>query len=174
MLSAISVKRLFLIACMIPALLIALSCEKRDKVVPGKGKSLDFTLEDIQGKKVTLSELKGKVVLVEFWATWCAPCRDSVPEMNRLYNRYKERNFELLAIALDKGSNVRSDVASFVKDNGIAYRVFLDDDKTSSAFGVTNIPVTFIVDKQGALVKKQIGFMPELNEKLSKEIEALL
>lgn len=172
--SAGHARRLFLVVCMISAALFALSCERTEKAAPEQGKSLDFTLADIQGKKVTLSGLKGKVVLVEFWATWCPPCRDSVPEMNKLYNKFRSRNFELLAIAVDRGGDVPSVLGTFVKENEITYPVLVDDDKASSSFGVTNIPVIFIIDKHGNAVKKQIGFMPDLSENLSKEIEALL
>lgn len=166
--------RLFLVVCLISAMFVVLSCERRKQTVVKAGQSLDFTLSDLQGNKVTLSALKGKVVLLEFWATWCPPCRDSVPEMNGLYEKFKNRDFELLAVALDRGGDAASTVGSFVKETGIEYHVLLDDDKASAAFGVTNIPTIFIIDKQGKLVKKQIGFMPQLGENLSKEIEALL
>ncbi len=172
--SAGHMKKSFLIICAIVVLFLALSCKKQEGQAPKESTVLDFTLADIQGTKVTLSGLKGKVVLVEFWATWCPPCRDSVPEMNKLYEKFRGRNFELLAIAIDGSSNIRSDVGSFIKENGIAYRVLIDDDKASSVFGVINIPVVFLIDKNGNIVKKHTGFMPGLSEELSNEIEVLL
>lgn len=172
--SAVYLKTLVFIVGLLSVVLFSFSCRQGEKEILTGKRGLDFTLESIDGNKVTLSGLRGKVVLLEFWATWCPPCRDSVPEMNMLFEKFKGRNFELLAISVDQGGDVRSTVGSFVKQYGMSYTVLLDDRNASKAFEVTNIPVIIIIDKEGKPVKRHIGFMPGLSGNLSKEIEALL
>lgn len=167
-------KALVSIACSLALLFVVVSCKSRQKALVEEDKTPDFTLNDINGGKVTLSDFRGKVVVVEFWATWCPPCRESVPEMKSLYEKFKGKDFELLGISLDQGGSALSDVSSFAKEQGIGYPVLMDDDKASAAFGVTNIPAIFVVDKQGKIAGKHVGLMPGLSETLSKEIEGLL
>ncbi len=167
-------KMLVSVVCALVLLLAVVSCKGRQKAVVGEGQAPDFTLSDINGGKVTLADFRGKVVVVEFWATWCPPCRESVPEMKSLYEKFKGKDFELLGISLDQGGSALSDVTSFAREQGIGYPVLMDDDKTSAAFGVTNIPAVFVVDKQGKIARKYVGLMPGLSESLSKEIEGLL
>ena len=168
-------KKLFIVVCVVAVALIAASCKKNERnVVVEEGKAPDFTLSDIRGTKVTLSGLRGKVVMLEFWATWCPPCRDSIPDLNRVYEKFKDKNFELLAISVDEGRDVSSTVGSFMKEHGVIYPVLIDDGKVNQSYGVTNIPVMFIIGKDGKVVKKHIGYTGGLAEKLSREIEALL
>jgi peroxiredoxin len=169
------VKQVLLVLCLFAIAFSAASCKKteRSRVVE-EGKAPDFTLSDVSGKKVTLSELRGKVVVVEFWATWCPPCNDAVPEMNKVYEKYKNKNVHVLAISVDQGGDVASKVHSFVKEHRVNYPVLIDDKKVDVSYGVGNIPVTFIIDKEGKVVKKHIGFMEELSETISRDIEALL
>lgn len=166
-------KAFLLVICSLALLFVTVSCKSRGKAVIEEGRAPDFTLDDIQGNKVSLSALRGRVVLLEFWATWCPPCRDSVPEMNELYEKFKGKDFALLAISLDEGQSALSTVASFVKERGIAYTVLIDDGRVSSDYGVTNIPTIFIVDKSGKIARKHVGLMPDMSKILSKEIEAM-
>lgn len=170
-----SVKQVLVVLCLCAVAFSAASCKKteRSRVVE-EGKAPDFTLTDLRGTKVTLSELRGKVVLVEFWATWCPPCKDAVPEMNKVYEKYKDKNVQVLAISVDQGGDVASKLNSFVKEHRVDYPVLIDDKKVNVSYGVGNIPVAFIIDKEGKVAKKHIGFMDELSEKVSKDIEALL
>jgi len=169
------VKQVVLVLCLCAIAFSVASCKKteRSRVVE-EGKAPDFTLTDMSGKKVTLSALRGKVVLVEFWATWCPPCRDAVPEMNKVYEKYKNKNVQVLAIAVDQGGNVSSKLNSFVKEHGVNYPVLIDDKKVNVSYGVASVPVAFIIDKEGRVAKKHIGFMDELSETISRDIEALL
>lgn len=150
------------------------SCQRGGERVGESAKAPDFTLSDLQGNKVSLAEWRGKVVVIEFWATWCPPCRESVPEVNTLYARFKDKNFRLLAIAVDKGADALSGVRAFVEEQGVSYPVLLDDGEASKSYSVMSIPVLFIVDKEGKVVKRRTGFVPGLAEDLSKEIEVLL
>jgi thiol-disulfide isomerase/thioredoxin len=114
------------------------------------------------------------VVLVEFWATWCPPCRESVPELNEVYEKYKGKNFELLGISVDKGGDASSSVRAFVKEHAVLYPVLLDERNVNNLYEVSGIPAMFIIDKEGKVVKKFTGFIPGLGEILSKEVEGLL
>ena len=168
-------KQVLVVLCLLALACSAASCKKteRSRVVED-GKAPDFTLTDINGKNITLSALRGKVVLVEFWATWCPPCKDAVPEMNKVYDTYKDKNVQVLAISLDQGGDVASKVRSFVREHRIHYPVLIDDKKVYVTYGVGNVPVIFIIDKDGKVAKKHIGFVEDLSEGISRDIEALL
>jgi peroxiredoxin len=147
---------------------LALGCTKKGDVERG-GK--DFTLKDLDGKTVRLADYQGKVVLLEFWATWCGPCKQSMPELERLYEAYKDRGFEIIAISMDESESA---VREFVEEYGLTFTVVIDDEDVNSSYGVFSIPTTFILDKSGQVVKKHLGFAPGLFDSFSEEIEALL
>lgn len=117
----------------------------------------DFTLLDIHGNKKSLSDFKGKVVILDFWATWCPPCRKEIPHFVELYDDYKERGLEIIGVALDKdGEKV---VSLFINENGIDYTVLLGDREVSNLYGgIPYIPTTFIIDREGRIRKKYIGY----------------
>ena len=168
-------KRTCALMAVLVVFLVALSCKKtEERTARESGKASDFSLTDLQGAAVTLSQMRGQVVLVEFWATWCPPCSESVPELNKVYEKFKDRNFRLLGISVDKGGDVVSRVRAFVKEHAIGYPVMVDDGSVHVSYGVSSIPVMFVVDKDGRVVKRHMGFIPGLAEILSKEVEDLL
>jgi peroxiredoxin len=113
----------------------------------------DFTLTDLDGKQWTLKALRGKVVLVNFWATWCPPCRKEMPDLEALYNRFKDQDMVILAISDEDAAKVRP----FVAERRITYRILLDPGrKVNELFGVEGIPKTFIYDRSGTLVAESI------------------
>ncbi len=150
------------------------SCTKDKGKVEDGGRAPDFTLSSIQGDRISLSALRGKVVVVEFWATWCPPCRESIPDLNKVYEKFRGRNFELLAISVDKGVDAPSSLRAFVNEYGVVYPVLWDDNNVNSLYNVSGIPVMFVIDKEGYVVKKHTGFAPGLSEMLSNVVEALL
>ena len=108
----------------------------------------DFTLTDLQGKTWSLRELKGKVVLVNFWATWCPPCRKEMPDLNALYQRFKDQGFVILAISDEEADKVRP----FIAERKISYPVMLDPGrKVNELFQVEGIPKSFVYDREGKL-----------------------
>jgi peroxiredoxin len=116
----------------------------------------DFTLEDTKGNKVTLSALRGKVVMVNFWATWCPPCIEEMPSMERLNKFMADEDFVMLAINTEK--NGRSVVPEFLKKNPHDFTVLYDDQTTvQQQYGVYKFPESFIVGKDGTVVEKIIG-----------------
>jgi peroxiredoxin len=116
----------------------------------------DFGLPTLRGDYVKLSDYRGKVVFLNIWATWCPPCREEMPAMESLYQRLKGRDFEMLAVSIDReGEKV---VGPFAAKYGLTFPVLLDpDSKTSRLYGLTGIPESFIVDKSGVVIHKIIG-----------------
>jgi thiol-disulfide isomerase/thioredoxin len=117
----------------------------------------DFALQSLQGDTLRLSSLKGKVVLVDFWATWCGPCKAELPHLVDLYGKYKDKGLEIVGIADDPSE--RADVAPFVKRAGLPYPVVYGEPSVGQRFGgIIGYPTLFVVDRKGQVVKKFIGY----------------
>jgi peroxiredoxin len=116
----------------------------------------DFTLKDADGKIVHLSQYRGKVVLLDFWATWCDPCRLEIPWFIDLQRKNKDRGFEVLGVSMDdEGWEV---VKPFMKSVGMNYRVVIGNDETTQLYGgVDSLPSTFLIDRQGKIAAIHIG-----------------
>ena len=115
----------------------------------------DFTLMDLQGKTWTLSELKGQVVFINFWATWCPPCREEMPSMEKLYKILPKDKFKMLAL-LNRDAPAMAE--NFAKKLGLTMPILNDQGNDAGAkYGLTGVPETYIVDKQGVLREKFIG-----------------
>jgi peroxiredoxin len=118
-----------------------------------KRQKADFTLSDLQGKFWHLRELKGKVVLVNFWATWCPPCRKEMPDLQALYDKYRDQGFVVLSISDEEAAKV----SPFITERNISYPVLLDPGrKVNEAFVVEGIPKSFVYDREGRLVAQSI------------------
>jgi peroxiredoxin len=119
-----------------------------------KRQDINFTLTDLNGKSWTLKDLKGKVVMVNFWATWCPPCQKEMPDLEALYNLYKDQGFVILALSQDDETEK---VAPFIAERKITYPIFLDPgQKIGKLFEVNGIPKSFVYDRQGRLVAQSI------------------
>ncbi len=119
-------------------------------------KAPNFTLKDLNGKTVSLAAMRGRVVIINFWATWCGPCKVEMPSMNSLYNDLKGKDFELLAISSDvQGEKV---VRPFVTQGRFTFPVLLDSSfRVNGDYGISGIPTTFVVDKDGVITHKILG-----------------
>ena len=126
-----------------------------DSMTPASGKrqSIDIHLPDLAGSPWQLSDRRGKVVLVNFWATWCPPCRKEMPDLNALYGQFKDQGFVVLAISDEDASKVKV----FIADKNITYPVLLDPEgKVATLFQVGGIPKSFVYDRTGKLVAQSI------------------
>jgi thiol-disulfide isomerase/thioredoxin len=116
----------------------------------------DFTLPTLSGAPIRLSELRGKVVLLNFWATWCVPCRMEMPALEALYHRYKDWGLEVLAVNLDMLST--AGVETFVKEAALTFQIVLDPSwSTARAYQVRGLPTTYLVDRAGNVVVREVG-----------------
>jgi peroxiredoxin len=116
----------------------------------------DFVLADVSGTKTRLSDLKGEVVLVNFWATWCPPCREEIPSMVALNRLMAGKPFRMLAISMDQGG--KDAVNDFFRKSGLTLPALLDSDgKVGRLYGITGVPETFVIDRKGVIIKKIIG-----------------
>jgi len=135
----------------------------------------DFTLRDIDGKSVSLSELKGNVVIMSFWATWCGPCKEEMPHLQKMYGDLKDQGLTVLSIATDDARSA-SRVKPFIKKNGYSFPVLLDRDST--VIGTYNppktLPYTVVVDQKGEVVKRHSGYNPGDEEELRHLVDELL
>lgn len=135
----------------------------------GKGRkmSIDFTLTNLQGQSFTLYDNKGKVIVMDFWATWCAPCRTEIPELIKLNNEYKKKGVIVIGIGLDD----KERLADFSREYNINYDILVGTQDIAKRYGVKGIPTTYIIDKKGRIVKKFVGYMQGMEKELKKYID---
>jgi thiol-disulfide isomerase/thioredoxin len=149
---------------------VTIACGSGSQSKSNQSELSDFTLTSLDGEEYTMSALKGQVVVIDFWATWCPPCRNSIPTFVRLYEKYHGEGFTILGIGLDDEQaliNFRSQV-------NIPYPVFVGNNDLAKDYGVTGIPKTIFVDKKGKIRKTQVGFAPELESQFDALIDSLL
>ena len=119
-------------------------------------KAPDFSLKSVDGKTVKLSDYKGKVVIIDFWATWCPPCRKGIPDLISIQNEFKDK-VVIIGISLDREKTIK-DVPGFVKSYGINYPVVYGDDKVVTDYGgIQSIPTAFAIDKNGNIADSHVG-----------------
>ena len=128
----------------------AVKPEKERKNAP------DFSLKDADGKTVRLSDYKGKVVLLDFWATWCGPCKIEIPWLKDFQRKYRDQGFEVIGVSMDEeGWQV---VKPFVSEAGINYRIVIGDDSTAQLYGgVDALPTAFVIDRDGKIAAVHVG-----------------
>jgi thiol-disulfide isomerase/thioredoxin len=120
----------------------------------------------------SLSALKGKVVFLNFWATWCGPCRDEMPSMEVIYKRFKNEGLEILAVNCEES---QEDVIAFMANNGLTFPALLDEDgRVNGAYGIQAIPTTFLINRDGRIILRLVGSINWDTEKINPAIESLL
>jgi peroxiredoxin len=138
-------------------------------------KAADFTLRDIDGKSVSLSGHADKVVVMSFWATWCGPCKEEMPHLQKMYTEKKDEGFVVLSISTDDARSA-SRVKPFIKKNGYTFPVLLDRD--SSVIGTWNpsktLPYTVVLDRKHEVAKQSAGYNPGDEKELETLVTELL
>lgn len=117
----------------------------------------DFVLNDLQGKQVRLSDFRGKAVLLNFWATWCGPCKVEMPWFVELQKQYGPQGLEIVGVALDDSS--RETISKFAKDMGVNYLILQGQDAVGDAYGTMGLPTSFFIDRNGKIVEAGSGLL---------------
>lgn len=135
----------------------------------------EFSLRDINGKAVSLSDYKGKVVLVNFWATWCGPCKLEMPHLDKMDREFQDKGFEVVSISTDD-ARAASKVKPLIKRGGYGFTVLLDKDTAvvSKYNPAKTLPYNVLIDRSGGIHKVFQGYNPGDEVELRKEVEALL
>ena len=135
----------------------------------------DFTLKAVTGEDINLSDLRGKVVLLDFWATWCGPCMQSIPELVRLQEKYGDKGLVVVGVSMDTAAQADDNqLKKFMRTFNIKYPVARDDGKVSLAYfgdSPAAIPTMHIISREGKIVKTIVGFEPG---NVEKQVEKLL
>jgi len=133
----------------------------------------DFVSENLRGGKTGLADYRGKVVLLNFWATWCMPCREEMPGMEALWQKYKDQGFVIVAISNDEGSKKR--VATFSKLLDLSFPILLDPDgEVNDLYKVSNMPTSFLIDGSGKIISRIVGTMEWSSPQAVQLVEELL
>ena len=150
-------KRYFCLSLLL--LLFALpACTKEEKPAMEGNPAPNFTLKDLSGHDVRLADLRGKVVLLNFWATWCPPCREEIPSMMRLNLAMAGKPFQMLAVSINEGG--AQEVEPYFRQSGTNLPALLDTTQAvSKRYGLTGVPESFVIDKKGVILKKVVGGM---------------
>jgi cytochrome c biogenesis protein CcmG/thiol:disulfide interchange protein DsbE len=157
----------YAVAALAAGLVVVLAWVNRDRlspVVPGRS-APDFSVYDLEGAPKTLDDFREKVLLVNIWATWCPPCREEMPSMQRLYQRIGDQNFEILAISIDAPfgeadsfGRPGGDLETYADSLGLSFTILHDPSgKIQQTFQTTGVPESFVIDRDGVIYKKVAG-----------------
>lgn len=142
----------------------------KGKKVSGKAK--DFTLSSNTGKNIRLSDLKGKVVMINFWASWCGPCRQEFPLLDDMYKRYQPAGFELLGVNIEPK---KKDADKLLKQIPVTFPILYDtEQKVSEMYDVSAMPTTILIDKNGKMRYLAKGYKPGYEKDYKEQVKALL
>jgi peroxiredoxin len=151
--------------------LLAAGCARAPKAALGPAPA--FTLPDLAGGTLSLASLQGKVLVLDFWATWCAPCLREMPSYAEFWRRNRDRGVEVVGVIFDSGEP--QEVQDFVRQHRIPYRQLLGSDQVLTDYGATfGFPTTFVVDAKGNIRSKTLGSDPDKFKRLQEEVDAAL
>ena len=161
-------KQLFVI---VPVVLVAF-CFNAQAAQVLSGKATDFTLKSRSGKNIKLSELRGQVVMINFWASWCGPCRQEMPLLEDLYKKYNALGFTLLGVNVEQDS---SKANAYLRDISVSFPILFDTkNAVSKAYNISAMPSTVMVDRDGNLRYLHHGYKPGYEKEYQNQIKALI
>lgn len=152
-------KKILVLLCCTVAL--AAGCSKEKSDMPGKApakksQAPEISVVSLDNQQLTLASLKGKVVLLNFWATWCPPCREEIPSMMKLNTFMAGKPFQMVCVSVDEGG--KKAVEEFFRNSGFSLPAYTDPSgQVAKTYGITGVPETFVIDKNGVIVEKVIG-----------------
>jgi len=136
------------------------------------GAAPNFTLKSNSGKNIKLSELRGQVVLINFWASWCGPCRQEMPELNKLYSKYKKLGFTILGVNVEEDN---TDALKIIKNDKISFPILFDsENKVSRLYNVTGMPTTVLIARDGTMRYLHRAYKPGDINKYKKWVKELI
>lgn len=151
------------------------STSSEQTTTEGKTLAPDFTLKDLSGNEVGPASFRGKVLVIDFWATWCPPCREAIPHLISMKQKYGDQGFEVLGVSMDKGPDALSTVKTFAQEQGVNYPIVIGNQTIANSYGgISGIPTFFIVDKNGYIIKSQTGYDEDVGQMMADEVEKLL
>jgi peroxiredoxin len=157
---------------LVAALALALGANVAAPAIAPLATAPDFTLHTMNGPNLRLQEQRGRVVMVNFWATWCGPCRQEMPQLDRLYQKYHAAGFVLLGVNVDDDQRKAAEVAGKL---GVTFPVLLDTDKTvSKLYELSTMPSTVIIDREGKVRYVHRGYLSGYEDNYEKQIRELL
>lgn len=170
------IRRSFLAVPILLSLMIATGCVSPDRENRRYESALiekpapDFTLRDLKGNQVSLSGFRGQPVVLNFWATWCSPCRVEIPHLEALYTKYKDQGLVVI------GMNVETDYmkVKHFAESRISYTVLLDGSTQSQGYDISGIPCTYYIDREGIVRHRSVGFAPGGEVLIEEKIKELL
>jgi peroxiredoxin len=149
-------------------LFMTAACTKCNAIEMGQA-APEFSLSDPDGKTINMADFRGKVVILDFFATWCPPCREEIPDFIALQNTYGPQGFTMVGVSLVTAEETKD----FAAKIGINYPIMIDDGKVSNVYGpIRSIPTTFVIDKNMNIVKMYIGYRPK--EEFENQIKELI
>jgi thiol-disulfide isomerase/thioredoxin len=152
------------------------SKERKEKALSSRQETAapDWKFKDLDGKEVSLAGLRGNVVIIDFWATWCGPCRKTMPLIDKFFQGNKRDNVKVYGINVWERQKDPEKVKGFIQTNGFKFPILFGDDKVTSNYGVTGIPTLFVIDPEGNIAFRHVGYNPNIAETLSWQVDEIL
>jgi cytochrome c biogenesis protein CcmG/thiol:disulfide interchange protein DsbE len=172
---SIRIRKLIIAALLIAASVSMTGCKEpaTKPALPGNPAPA-FSLPDMNGGTVRLADHAGTVVVLDFWATWCGPCKEATVELESVQKKYGKQRVAIIGISVDEGPGAAAMVKNYASRQGMTYQILIDDGTAKRAYGVTTVPSTFVLDKNHIIRDRYPGYRPGIGTEIGRDIEKLL